>query len=56
MEVFEKQLVLIVEDDNLVSMAIEDLVELAGFATLTARSGDDAIRSLRKTRTGSARS
>ena len=48
MGVFEKQLVLIVEDDNLVSMAIEDLVELAGFATLTARSGDEAISELEK--------
>lgn len=48
MDIFEKLLVLIVEDDGLVSLAIEDLVEEAGFAHLATRSGDGAIAELEK--------
>lgn len=48
MDVFEKLIVLIVEDDGLVSLAIEDLVAEAGFAHLATRSGDDAIAELER--------
>lgn len=48
MEVFEKLLVLIVEDDVLVSLALEELIEEAGFAQIATRSGDDAISELEK--------
>lgn len=48
MNLFENQLVLIVEDDGLVSLAIQDIVEQAGFSHLTARSGDEAIVELER--------
>jgi len=49
MEGFEEQLVLIVEDDSLVALAVEELGGLAGYAQLLTRTGDEAISTLKNT-------
>lgn len=43
MQPSDKQLVLIVEDDPLVSMAVEETISDAGFAFTALPSGDEAI-------------
>ncbi|WP_075292818.1 response regulator [Pararhizobium arenae] len=48
MDVFEKQRVLIAEDEGLILIAVEQMVEDAGFIVVSVTNGDDAVRELER--------
>lgn len=48
MDVFERQLVLVVEDEILISMAVEQMVEDAGFKVVVAANGEIAVKELER--------